>query len=195
MPDGDGLVDFAILVRGCGILTRRILSMHRESDLFKLSSPDGIRIHAGSRIPNFPYPNLASLTTSIRDLERVEPLLNWRGHKIAYEGLLGAYRALQVSIREGALAWIAIYDGWEGMSQAEFTGLLDSRDEVSGVLWMHYLALSVMMRPVLDYIGPGERKCLTDSMLAECIWGRDVYGSLSGEMRGLVEWEVRVIGM
>lgn len=189
----DGLADFAIMIRGSGILTCKILSKYRKSEIFKLLRPSDIFAHVASQIPLAPYSDPTALETSIQTLERIQPLLQNNGHHLAYQSLLGSYKGLQFSTRRGFIAYTAIYESWRQMNNQEFMNLLDPTNTVSQILLLHYISVTAMLRPVFNQLIPPRILQFPKDTVVEHQWGCDIYESLPSEIRPLVDWQAQFI--
>ncbi|KAE8419466.1 hypothetical protein BDV36DRAFT_138126 [Aspergillus pseudocaelatus] len=189
----DGLFDFAIMVRGCGIITRRILNKYKGSDMFTLLTSDVIITDIVPQLPHTPYADTEDLNRSIETLENIEPLLVSNGHRNAYRALLDTYHALKSSARDGFVAFTGFYDDWGRMSNREFMEFLDPGNYVSRLLFLHYVVVSIMLRPVFRVLRkPRLLVCLKDE-LPLLQRGVYIYECLPCEVRGLVEWQFRFI--
>lgn len=191
----DGLADFAIMVRGCEILTCNILSKYEESELFKLLRPQDIYAYIGTHIPAIPYGNPSALEKSLKALEHIKPLLQSKCHRLTYQALLGSYKGLQRGIRQGFIAYTGIYDSWRLMNNEEFQDLFDPANSVSQMLLLHYISLTAMMRPAFNQLSPPRIRQFPKDAVAEHQWGCDIYGRLPSEMRSLVDWQAQFIAM
>ncbi|RJE25560.1 hypothetical protein PHISCL_02100 [Aspergillus sclerotialis] len=191
----DGLVDFAVMIRGCEILTWRILNKYRESDIFKLLSPEDTYTYVAPQIPLAPYSDPSALEVSINTLGHIRPLLRDNSHRITYQALLGSYKGMQLSIRHGFVAFTAIYDSWRVMDHEEFMAFLDPTNNVSQALLLHYIVLTMMLRPVFNQLSPPRVLRFPKETAAEHQWGCDIYKRLPSEMRLLVDWQAQFIAL
>lgn len=191
----DGLADFAIMVRGCGILTCSILNKYNESELFKLLGPEDIFAYIGTHIPSAPYGNPSALEMSLKTLEHIQPLLQSNCHNLTYQALLGSYKGLQRDMRQGFIAYTSIYDSWRLMNNEEFLRLLDPENSVSQMLLLHYISLTAMMGPVFNQLSPLRIRQFPKDAVVEHQWGCDIYQRLPPEQRSLVDWQARFIAM
>ncbi|KAB8265701.1 hypothetical protein BDV32DRAFT_144222 [Aspergillus pseudonomiae] len=189
----DGLVDFAIMVRGCSIITRRILNKHKGSDMFKLLTSDAILTNTLPRIPPTPYTDTENLNTSIETIQSIEPLLACESHRNAYTALFNTYNALKRSARDGFVAFTDFYDDWGRMSNREFMEFLDPRNYVSRLLFVHFVVASIMLRPVLRALKEPRLLMFPKEELPLLQRGLDIYEGLPSGVRGLVEWQVNFI--
>lgn len=191
----DGLADFAIMVRGCGIITCCILSKYKESELFKLLRPEDIFAYIGTYIPAAAYDNPSALEMSLEALEHILPLLQSNCHFLTYQALLDSYKGLQRGMRQGCIAYTAIYESWRLMSNEEFLDLLDPENSVSQMLLLHYISLTAMIRPVFNQLSPLRIRQFPKDAVVEHQWGCDIYRRLPPEQRSLVDWQARFIAM
>lgn len=187
------MADFAIMVRGCGVLTVRILDRYQKSEMFRLLRPEDIFAHVTVQIPLTPYSDTDAVGKSIESLERIQPLLRDNSHRITYQSLLDSYKALQCSLRHGFIAYTTIYSTWERMNNDEFTNFLDPANHVSQILLLHYVALTAMLRPVFNLLGSRGMQAFSSDSLTESQWGRTIYDGLPPAMRPLVEWQAQFI--
>ena len=189
----DGLFDFAIMVRGCGIITRRILNKYKGSDMFTLLTGDVIITDLVPQLPRTPYADTEDLNSSIETLKSIEPLLVSNGHRNAYRALSNTYHALKSSARDGFVAFTEFYDDWGRMSNQEFMEFLDPENYVSRLLFLHYVVVSIMLRPVFRVLRKPRLLVCPKDELPFLQRGVYIYECLPSELRGLVEWQFRFI--
>lgn len=185
----DGLVDFIVMVRGCAIITLRILNTYERSEMFDALSADAIYTRVVPLLPMTMCCEGEVLDMSILALERIQPLLETSRHRMTYEVVLNTYRGLQRSAREGFIALCEIHNSWGRMENQEFRSFVDPGNHVSRLLLVHYVAITVMMWPVFCTLRPS----MVDTPMADltrCQWGMAIYHSLPLAMRDLVEWQV-----
>ncbi|KAE8383702.1 hypothetical protein BDV26DRAFT_287124 [Aspergillus bertholletiae] len=192
----DGFVDFAIMVRGCGLITQRILNKHHGSDRFKLLTDDAITRDVAPQIPSTrccSYTDPDSLHTSIATLHHIEPLLSSNIHRTAYAALLDTYTALHHSARHAFLAFTCFYDGWGRVGTREFMDFLHPRNHVSRLLFLHYVVASIMLRPVFETLRNPRRLVFPKDDLPLLQRGVCIYDCLPASLQGLVDWQFRFI--
>jgi hypothetical protein len=191
----DGLVDFAVMVRGCGIITRQILNKYNGSEMFKLLKPEAIYTDVVSRIPLTPCADPETLDTPIKTLESIEPLLINTSHRSAYRTLLSTYQGMKRSSLEGFIAFTGFYNSWERMGNQEFMEFLEPTNYISRVLFLHYIAISVMLRPVFHILRAPRTMVFPKDELPLHQWGAHIYECLPFSMRGSVDWQARFIAL
>ncbi|QKX53002.1 uncharacterized protein TRUGW13939_00073 [Talaromyces rugulosus] len=188
----DGLVDFAVMVRGCTTVTRKIRSQDQERDMFRLLMSEVIYARVCSQLPSTPCWDIDILEMSIEALEGIRPLLEANGHRINYHAILNIYRCMRISGRQGFIALSEFYNGWGSMDYQEFMDFLDPGNHVSRLLLIHYVAVTIMMKPVFSTFKPSMRETPKDT-LANHQWGIGIYRGLNAKFRGLVELQYRFI--
>jgi hypothetical protein len=188
----DGLVDFAVMVRGCTTVTRQIKSQDQESDMFRLLMSEAIYARVCSQLPLTPCWDIDILEMSIEALEGIQPLLETNGHRINYHAILNTYRCMRISGRQGFIALSELYNEWGSMEYQEFMDFLDSGNHVSRLLLIHYVTIIIMMKPVFSTFKPSMRETPKDT-LANHQWGIGIYRGLHAKFRGLVELQYRFI--
>lgn len=190
----DGVVDFVVMVRGCGLFTRRILEkQHRKSNMiFLLRTTDAEASSVVSQLPPGPYADTAILQTSIQTLENIRPLLLNDVHRRFFTAILNTYTALQRSSQEGFTAFVQIYSVWYSIGTQEFSTLVDSQNHMTWILFLHYIALEFTLRPLLSMLCP-PRLLEAAATYSKCQWGERIYRNLPPSMRQLVEWQYRLI--
>ena len=188
----DGLVDFIVMVRGCTIITSRILNKYDGSEMFDSLTAEAVSTRVLPLLPMTTCCDEGVLDMSILTLERIQPLLRTSSQRIAYEAVLNTYRGLQRSAQDGFIALCEIYNSWELMGNQEFRSFVDPDNHVSRLLLVHYVAITVMMWPVFCTLRPS----MVNTPMADltrCQWGVAIYHSLPLAMRGLVEWQAGYI--
>ncbi|KAE8330684.1 hypothetical protein BDV39DRAFT_190324 [Aspergillus sergii] len=189
----DGLFDFAIMVRGCSIITQRILNKYKKSDMFTLLTSDLIITNIVPQLPLTPYADTEDLNRSIETLKTIEPLLLSDSHRSAYSALLNTYNELKRSERDGFVAFTAFYDDWGRMSNREFLEFLDPGNYVSRILFLHYVVVSIMLKPVFRVLREPRMLVFPKDELPLLQRGVYIYECLPCEIHGLVEWQFRFI--
>ncbi|EED13335.1 C6 transcription factor, putative [Talaromyces stipitatus ATCC 10500] len=187
-----GLTDFAFMVRGCAIITRHILNQYQRSEMFDLLMPEDVYAHVWPRLSAEPCYNPEILDTCIQTLESLQPLLQQDSHQLTYQAISSTYRTMKISAREGFIAFTFVYSSWEHMSNQEFMDFLDTSNHVSSLLLLHFVTVTIMMRPVFGMLRPSILETSKDA-LANHQWGANIYESLPEEFRGFVEWQYRFI--
>lgn len=188
----DGLVDFVVMVRGCAIITLRILNMYKGSEMFDSLSAEAVYTRVLPLLPLTTYCDGEMLDICILTLEGIQPLLKTSSHRITYQAILNIYRGSQHSARKGFVALSELYNSWERMGNQEFMEFLDPGNHVSRLLLLHFVAITVMMWPVFCILRPSMLKApMAD--LAPCQWGVAIYQNLPLKMRELVEWQATYI--
>ncbi|OGM45657.1 hypothetical protein ABOM_005450 [Aspergillus bombycis] len=179
----DGLVDFAIMVRGCSIITRRILNKYKGSEMFKLLTDDAIITNTLPRIPPTPYADAENLNTSVETIQSIEPLLSCESHRNAYRALFNTYDSLKRSARDGFVAFTEFYDDWGRMSNREFMEFLDPGNYVSRLLFLHFVVASIMLRPVFRILKEPRLLMFPKEELPLLQRGLDIYECLPSELQ------------
>lgn len=188
----DGLVDFVVMVRGCTIITLRILNIYKGSEMFDSLTTEAIYARVLPRLPLTTCCDGEMLDICILTLEGIQPLLQTSSHMITYQAILNVYRGLQLSVRTGFVALSEVYNSWGRMDNQQFMELLDPGNHVSRLLLLHFVAITVMMWPVFCILRPSMLKNpMAD--LTPCQWGVAIYQSLPLNMRELVEWQATYI--
>jgi hypothetical protein len=189
----DGLIDFAVMVRGCSIVTRYLLTQYQCSEMFKLLMPNDIYAHVWPLLSAEPCHSPEMIDACIRTLEAIQPLLQGDiPRHITYSAILSTYQAMKVSAQQAFIAFTFIYNSWENMVDREFIELLNPSDPVSSLLLIHFVAATIMMRPIFEMLRPDLVNTPQDA-LANHHWGIHRYESIPARFRGLVDWQYRFI--
>lgn len=189
----DGLIDFAVMVRGCSTITRYILAQYQSSEMFKLLMPNDIYAHVLPLLSAEPCHSPEMIDACIETLEAIQPLLQGDiPRHLTYNAILSTYQAMKVSAQQAFLMFTFIYSSWDHMNDREFTEFLDPGDPVSGLLLIHFIAATIMMRPIFEALRVGIVHTPKDA-LANHHWGIHRYESLPEKFRGLVEWQYSFI--
>lgn len=188
----DGLVDFVVMVRGCAIITMRILNMYKGSEMFDSLTTEAIYTRVLPLLPLTTCCDGDMLDFCILTLEGIQPLLKSSSHRITYQAILNIYTGLRQSARAGFIALSEFYNGWERMGNQEFMEFVDPGNHVSRLLLLHFVAITVMMWPVFCILRPSMLKAPIAN-LTPCQWGVAIYQNLPLDMRELVEWQATYI--
>ncbi|KAF3398153.1 hypothetical protein F1880_005695 [Penicillium rolfsii] len=188
----DGLVDFVVMVRGCAIITLRILNIYKGSEMFYSLTTESIYTRVLPLLPLTTCCDEDKLNLSILTLEYIQPLLKTGSHRITYQAIQNIYTGLQYSARAGFIALSEFYNSWERMGNREFMEFIDPANHVSRMLLLHFVAITVMMWPVFCILRPSMLKAPMAN-LTSCQWGVAIYQNLPAEMRELVKWQATYI--
>lgn len=189
----DGLIDFAIMIRGCSIVTRYILAQFQCSEMFKLLMPNDIYTYVWPLLSAEPCYSPEMIDACIETLEAIQPLLQGDlPRHLTYNAILCTYQAMKVSAQQAFLTFTFIYSSWENVNDHDFISFLNPTDPVSSLLLIHFIAATIMMRPIFEVLRVDVVNTPKDA-LASHHWGLHRYESLPAEFRGLVEWQLSLI--
>ncbi|RAO73499.1 uncharacterized protein BHQ10_009511 [Talaromyces amestolkiae] len=189
----DGLIDFAVMVRGCSIVTRYILAQYQCSEMFKLLMPNDIYAYVWPLLSAEPSHSPEMIDACIETLEAIQPLLQGDiPRHLTYNAILSTYQAMKVSAQQAFLTFTFIYSSWDHINDHDFIKFLNPGDPVSSLLLIHFIAATIMMRPIFEVLRVDIVSTPKDA-LANHHWGIHRYESLPAKFRGLVEWQVSLI--
>jgi hypothetical protein len=156
----NGLVDCIVMVKGCGLLMSRL--GRRPSKSIFVTGANNDRVF--QVVKNWPSPepcvDTSLLDKSIKTLELVCPLLQGNVNHRFYDCIMNVLISLRRSLTEGYLMFLRIYPLWATM------GHEDLRDEVTQILFIHWLTMYVVIQPLLKQISPLGRHSSPQTSLA-----------------------------
>ncbi|CEL04106.1 hypothetical protein ASPCAL05238 [Aspergillus calidoustus] len=145
----DGVIDFAVMVRGSSMIVNRYSQNGRKSVIFhQVKSQDGIM--QTTALPWEPkcLVEASAVAACIAGLDRLQPLLRRTSHYKFYNVLRSSYLSLLGSYRQAFIQLTTIYVSWAHMESSEFSDFISSDDHISRALFMHYITIDSFMRPV-----------------------------------------------
>lgn len=188
----DGVVDFAVMVRGCGLVTDWYFTQPetRESRLFKnVKSAQQMGEMITGWLPGAVYPvcEAAKVETCIAALDRLRPLLDTEAQVCFYNALREAYASLLLSHRHAFMRLVVIYAEWARLDNVAFLQFIAPGNHVSRVLFMHYIVLDSFMKPVYAELMKRRNLGVGGGHFLIYRWADAIYTGLPGDMRDLVE--------
>ncbi|KAL4772247.1 hypothetical protein BDW60DRAFT_216626 [Aspergillus nidulans var. acristatus] len=184
----DGVIDFAVMVRGCGLVTDWYFEQSRESMIFKLKSQGEMSEMITSWLPGEMQAVTEAETVRVcmQSLEALRLHLDSPAHVSFYHTLKAAYEALLLSQRQAFIALVGIYVSWKEMSNGEFMAFVKPDNHISRALFMHYIAIDTFMRPVYFELSHQRKIANTGGNFLIYRWAEEIYTALPREMKGLV---------
>ncbi|KAL4789847.1 C6 zinc finger domain protein [Aspergillus venezuelensis] len=194
----DGVVDFAVMVRGCGLVTGWYFAKQRKSRIFNLQS----RQEMNDMIMGWLPPNLeamhdaAMIITCLDELEKIQPFIQDPAHFTFYTLLHSAYESLLLSQRHAFAQLVAIYDSWAIMENIEFLTFIAPGNHISRALFIHYIIFDVLMRPVYAELAR-ERNISSTGGGGFLIfrWAEDIYNGLPGALKSVLCGQMLLLAM
>lgn len=187
----DGLFDFAVMVRGCAIMTERLSRKYENNAIFELDTEEALRSILETLDPG-PVIDTAIIDTFLSTLESVQPLLRDDAHYQFYNALADTLKSLRRSSREGYLVFTRVYRVWYSLDNAQFLDFLSPQNTVSQILFLHHIALQLVMWPILARTAP-QMTLPPRVSLSMLQWGEGIYENLPESMRGYVHWQAKLI--
>ncbi|KAJ5150883.1 uncharacterized protein N7482_010135 [Penicillium canariense] len=189
----DGLIDFAVMVRGCGMVTKHIQSRFQGSKMFLLQTPEQVSEMVAPWLPAEAHPNQTVLGPCIEDIDQLHPLLHSRSTREFFSALRNIYVALQLSVRNAFLCLTEVYTVWHTMENHGFMEFISSTNHVSRALFLHYLAIDTLMRPFLVRVRERQPPTLPFGVDVVDQWAHAIYSSLPATIQVLVKHEIDLI--
>ncbi|KAL4966388.1 Zn(II)2Cys6 transcription factor [Aspergillus stella-maris] len=194
----DGVVDFAVMVRGCGLVTGWYFAKQRKSRIFNLQS----REEMNDMIMEWLPPNLEAMhdagmiSTCLQELEKLQPFLQSPALFTFYALLHSAYESLLLSQRHAFAQLVAIYDSWAIMENIEFLTFIAPGNHISRALFIHYVTFDVLMRPVYAELAR-ERNISSHGGGGFLIyrWAEGIYAALPGSLRSALSRQMMLLAM
>ncbi|KAI9374201.1 hypothetical protein BJX61DRAFT_336408 [Aspergillus egyptiacus] len=185
----DGVVDFAVMVRGCGLVTDWYFqSNDRQSKFFNLKLPEATFDMITSWLPEEPQPlnNPLTVAACLASLQRLQPILQSPAHVAFYTALQLAYESLLISHRDAFRQLTMIYATWTNMNNIEFLSFIAPGNHVSRALFMHYVTVDIFMRPVYLELEQARGLRFGGGHFMLYRWAETVYEGLPAAIQELV---------
>ncbi|KAL4987774.1 hypothetical protein BDW68DRAFT_103190 [Aspergillus falconensis] len=184
----DGVIDFAVMVRGCGLVTDWYFEQRRESTIFNLRSQKEMAEMITSWLPaEMKVVHDAEMVRAcMQRLDELQVQLQSPAHVSFYTALRATYEALLLSHRHAFIALVGIYAGWKEMDNGEFMAFVKPNNHISRALFMHFITIDTFMKPVYSELTRERKIVSTGGYFLVYRWVEDVYTGLPREMRDLV---------
>jgi hypothetical protein len=183
----DGVIDFAVMVRGCSIITNWYVRQSRKSNIFScLQSQE--QMMQTTTLPWEPQilkdPDM--IAACIAALDRLQPLLETSTHWTFYNTLRLSYESLLISYRHAFIQLTMIYVAWSSMDSSEFHRFVASANHITRALFMHYITIDSFMRPVYAKLNLTKNRKSSGGHFLIYRWAEDIYEGLPESIQGLV---------
>lgn len=186
----DGLVDFAVFVRGCGTITTQIYTRFKRSRLFLLQTREQVSAMISPWLPADPYPDSSFIASCIEDIDRLRSFLQSDGDRAFFQVLRSTYVALHHSMAEAFVCLTQVYAVWYTMENQEFMKFVASANHISRALFIHYFTIDTLMRPFMVNIGGRHRPGVHINATVADNWVSAIYSGLPSVMKNSVYRQV-----
>ncbi|KAG4411950.1 hypothetical protein IFR04_014924 [Cadophora malorum] len=180
----DGIHEFFQFVRGCALLSNQ-LREEKVPMAFFLTSNDHFNFME-KRLIDLPAINEELLECAERSLGALPGYFEVPVHEIFYTAMVVCLEAVKVSSLHGYFKFIFIYQSLNRMSNDLFRDFIDPENAISRILIAHFLAIQLIMLPILDREWAGRTKNTPARM--NLAWMTSIYESSPTHLRHLVEW-------
>jgi hypothetical protein len=193
----DGLTDFAVMIRGCGMVTNYINSRFNGSKMFLLQTPEQVSELVAPWLSADAHPDQKVLDACTSDIDKLRPFLQGGGTQGFFNCLRKVYVALGHSVRDSFVCLTEVYTIWYTMDNHEFMMFIASANHVVRALFLHYLAIDTLMGPFMLSIRGRQREqfSLLYGAAIKDQWAHTIYYSLPANMRAVVKHEADLIGL
>ncbi|KAL3470359.1 hypothetical protein BJX99DRAFT_264290 [Aspergillus californicus] len=194
----DGIIDFAVMVRGCGLVTDWYFQQRRESKVFSnLQSHEDAMTLITSWLPweLQAIHDPETIAACISSLERLRPLLESPAHYAFYDSLVLAYQSLLVSYRHAFTQLTMIYASWARWDNIEFLTFIAPGNYISRALFMHYVTIDSFMRPVYMELTRGRNIGSKGGHFVIYRFAEALYTGLPRRMQELVADQLRYLAL
>jgi hypothetical protein len=183
----DGVIDFAVMVRGCSIMTNWYFRHGRKSNIFSCLRTQ----EQAMQTTTLPWEPQAlkdqhTITGCIAALDRLQPLLRTSEHHTFYNALRLCYESLLISYRHAFIRLTMIYVSWSCMDNSEFHTLIAPQNHISRALFMHYITIDSFMRPLYARLSLTRNLQSNGGDFLLYRWAENIYEGLPESIRGLV---------
>lgn len=190
MPDS--LVDFAVMVRGCALMTDRIQSAFASSAIFTLNECYEF-LSILERISPTASIDPILVDTYLKTLVPLLGRLETHAQHQWYYCLVNVLTSLKHSDKDAYLMFTRLYRVWYDIDHSQFLEFLSGENPVSQILLLHFIAVHVIMIPILIQAGPTrimESPLVTFAFLQ---WADAIYDRLPLSVRQDVQWPMNFI--
>ncbi|KAF7511716.1 hypothetical protein GJ744_003879 [Endocarpon pusillum] len=183
----DGMTDFMTMVRGCALVTHQIQQQETRT-AFNLEQDMHFRIML-PRLEHLRNISPTLITPAMVAVDALRPLLRTSMDHHFYASLSSVLSALQQSPKTGYLAFNRLYATIWDMSHDQFAVFVDPHNTAAQLLMAHFLAVQMLMVPLLVYEAPARREAgMARALLASVEWGEKIWERAPEDMRPYLEW-------
>ncbi|KAH2768870.1 hypothetical protein KXV52_005677 [Aspergillus fumigatus] len=188
----DGLVDFAVMVRGCGVITNCIVDKYQTSQLFHLQTEEEAAEVALS-LADEPVSSPLLVDSLLAAIDRLQPLFQSAIHHRFFRALRETLAGLAISQRAAFVRLTRIYAVWYKADNREFLTFIAPANHVSRALFMYFLVIELVMLPVYIRLRELSGTTLITTDLTVRQWADAIYRELPSSIRELVELPMEII--
>ncbi|KAL4955501.1 hypothetical protein BDW69DRAFT_182527 [Aspergillus filifer] len=189
----DGVVDFTVMVRGCGLVTGWYFAKQRKSRIFNLQTRAEMHDMIMGWLPSNleAMYNVEMISTCLEELDKLQPLLQSPAHSDFYALLRSGYESLLLSQRHAFAQLVAIYDAWTLMGNIEFLTFIAPANHISRALFIHYITFDVLMRPVYAELARERNISSTGGVgFLTHRWVEEIYAALPGWLKSVLNGQM-----
>ncbi|KAF4161526.1 hypothetical protein CNMCM6936_003367 [Aspergillus lentulus] len=143
----DGLSDYIMMLRGCGLVTTLMLQQNLHGS-FSIDASSHIK-YMEAQFGRFPTIDSRIASDGIRSLNLVKPLLRHPVEEVFYQLLVDVLVSVEQSASCAAYVHLTnIMNKFITLPQCEIHHLLDPENQISQVLMAHFLTLLAILSPI-----------------------------------------------
>ncbi|GFF78323.1 hypothetical protein IFM47457_04628 [Aspergillus lentulus] len=143
----DGLSDYIMMLRGCGLVTTLMLQQNLHGS-FSIDANSHIK-YMEAQFGRFPTIDSRIASDGIRSLNLVKPLLRHPVEEVFYQLLVDVLVSVEQSASCAAYVHLTnIMNKFITLPQCEVHHLLDPENQISQVLMAHFLTLLAILSPI-----------------------------------------------
>ncbi len=188
----DAMSEFLTMVRGCGLVSSQ-LRQDNVQVTFTIDPNNHLKFME-SRLDNLPSVDADLLEGAMESFEALAPLcMNVEPHMLFYKALHECAQVASVNSRGGYYKFICSYQVLGKMNHQQFQIFLSESNDVTQLLLAHFVALEVMLAPILGREWNGRiHSTPMESILEWLIHIHDEI--LSPYFRNFMNWPLAVAG-
>ena len=185
---GDGHADFLTLIRGCGLVTKRILSDNIDTAFLLTENVRFLEAH----LHDLPVLCGKLIEDGFPSLDNIRPLLQCGTEVQFHRDLWNVLASLERSPKQAYISFTCIFRTFYCTSHADFQRFIDPNNPVGQILLAHLIALNILfvpltLRGMIPRFLPFPRL-----VLAPLDWAEHLYKSLHISKRHYICWPMRV---
>ncbi|KAF4222394.1 hypothetical protein CNMCM5878_005676 [Aspergillus fumigatiaffinis] len=188
----DGLVDFAVTVRGCGVITNCIIDKYKTSQLFHLQTEEE-SAEVALALADEPVSSPLLIDSLLASIDRLQPLFQSTIHHRFFQALRETLAALAISSRTAFVKLTRIYAVWYEAENREFLMFIAPANHVSRALFMYFLVIELVMQPAFIRLRELNGTAFVRTDLVGHQWADAIYRELPSSIRELIELPMQII--
>ncbi len=189
---GDGMVDFFTMVRGCALLTAKVMD-EGSPTAFDIESDFQLRI-MNPRLDHLPTIDNEIVVAGHEALTQMEHLLVTPMDYTFHTALSNVLLGLQQSSRNGYVNFFFIYSIFYNMTNEEFILFIDPSNTVTQLQLAYFIAIQLIVSPLAQHEWPENMNNARAEVTTGLIeWVEKIFETVPAELLIYLMWPMDIV--